>query len=96
MKTQFTPGEWYAKDGNVISIETGSTLAIIPYYDRDEKEMEANSKVMAAAPELLNELKNAVVSIQKLLSISQLDMDIKNLYRKDIERHEEAIQKATE
>ena len=86
MKIQFTPGEWYAKDGNVISMETGNTLAIIPYYDRDEKELEANSKIMAAAPELI-ECLNFVLGSFALERCEKFDLKRKC---------EEAIQKATE
>ena len=47
-----TKGTWYSKDGQIYP-ETGKTLALIPYYEKGDKEQEANAKLIAAAPELL-------------------------------------------
>ena len=55
MKTQHTAGTWTAKDGQIYPEETGKTLALIPYYSGTE-EQEANAKLIAAAPELLETL----------------------------------------
>ncbi len=89
MKTKkITKGEWYAKDGNVISMETGKTLAIIPYYDKDNEEEIANTNVMAAAPEMLDILMfidDATIRGMTIEKGSSLHRDIMN-----------AINKATE
>ena len=60
-----TQGEWYAKEGQIYPIETGKTLALIPYYDGTE-EQEANAKLIAAAPELLEALKSCPTSDDRI------------------------------
>ena len=64
MKTEFTKGEWFAKEGNVYQIETGKTLAILPYYDKKSKEQKANANIMAAAPEMLEALRLASSALE--------------------------------
>ena len=51
-----TKGEWIAKDGQIYPQETGKTLALIPYFDEGNEEHEANQKLIAAAPDLLEAL----------------------------------------
>lgn len=66
MAAKHTAGEWHAKDGQIYPIETGKTLATIPYFDKDNEEQEANQKLIAAAPDLLdalNELDQLVFSL---------------------------------
>ena len=53
MTTKYTAGTWQAKDGQIYPTETGKTLAVIPYYDKGNDEQEANARLIAAAPELL-------------------------------------------
>jgi hypothetical protein len=48
-----TPGPWDTKEGQIYPEESGRTLALITYYDRDNKEDVANARLIAAAPELL-------------------------------------------
>lgn len=48
-----TVGDWQAKDGQIYQSETGKTLALIPYFDKDNEEDQANQKLMAAAKDLL-------------------------------------------
>lgn len=57
MKT--TPGPWYAKDGQIYSEETGKTLAVIPYFDQDDTEQQANAQLLGTAPEMLEALEIA-------------------------------------
>ena len=54
-----TKGNWYASEGQIYPEETGKTLALIPYYDKDDKEQEANANLIAAAPDMLKALKKA-------------------------------------
>lgn len=53
-----TQGEWIANDGQIYPQETGKTLALIPYYDTEDEEQQANARLMAAAPELILAIKN--------------------------------------
>ena len=57
MEALHTQGDWYAQEGQIVVQDTGKTLAVIPYYDGDNKEESANANLMAAAPELLKALK---------------------------------------
>lgn len=56
MNTKHTQGDWYARDGQIYPTDTGKTLALIPYYDKDNEEHEANARLIASAPELLEAL----------------------------------------
>jgi hypothetical protein len=56
MTNKHTQGEWVAKDGQIYPAETGKTIALIPYFDEESEEQKANSKLIAAAPELLKML----------------------------------------
>ena len=87
METNYTKGEWYAKEGDIHLIETGKTIALIPYYDKENKEEAANARLIAAAPELLN-------CCMDVLRI----MDLKPTYTNQYQRNkiEDAIRKATE
>jgi len=57
--SKHTTGEWFAKDGQIYPIETGKTLALIPYFDGENEEQKANQKLIAAAPMLLDALQEA-------------------------------------
>jgi len=61
---QHTKGEWHSKEGQIYPIETGKTLAVIPYFDKDNQEQEANARLISAAPELLEALKQLVEHIE--------------------------------
>lgn len=61
MKTTHTPGKWYTKKGGHdfhINSESGSgnDIALVRQY-KDLSEAEANARLMAAAPELLEALR---------------------------------------
>jgi hypothetical protein len=66
MKTQHTAGTWTAKDGQIYPEETGKTIALIPYYSGTE-EQEANAKLIAAAPELLETLKGTMQALGRMI-----------------------------
>jgi hypothetical protein len=84
METPYTPGDWYAKDGQIVAQDTGKTLALIPYYDASNEEQTANANLMAASKELLNALNCAYLNCHK----SQMTIEAITLI-------EQAIQKAT-
>lgn len=78
MNTKHTAGTWHAKDGQIYPTETGKTLALIPYYDKDNREQEANLKLIAAAPELLQMVYDLKKCIERLTSdeaLTQYDKD---------------------
>ena len=87
METNYTKGEWMAKEGQIYATGTGKTLALIPYFDEENKEEAANARLIAAAPELLN-------CCMDVLRI----MDLKPTYTNQYQRNkiEDAIRKATE
>jgi len=60
MNLKHTQGDWYARDGQIYPTDTGKTLALIPYYDKDNEEHEANARLIANAPWLLMALQEAV------------------------------------
>lgn len=53
METKHTKGNWFAHDGQIYPEETGKTLALIPYFDKENEEEQANAKLIAGAPNLL-------------------------------------------
>jgi hypothetical protein len=57
-----TQGSWYAKEGQIYPEETGKTLALIPYFDAEDKEQEANAQLIAASPELLEACESVLKS----------------------------------
>ena len=59
METNHTQGNWHAHDGQIYPEQTGATVALIPYFDKDNAEHQANSKLIAAAPDMLEALKIA-------------------------------------
>jgi len=79
MNTKHTSGTWHAKDGQIYLTETGRTLALITHYDQYDEEQEANAKLMAAAPELLQMVYDLMNCIKRLtdsdLELHQEDKD---------------------
>jgi len=93
MKTEHTKGEWYAKDGQIYPTETGKTLAVIPYFNKEDKEQDANQKLIAAAPDLLQALDNLIDTLaEQLTEDAKENEDIIDAIREAAN----AIQKATE
>jgi hypothetical protein len=56
METKHTQGTWHSHDGQIYPEQTGKTICLIPYYDKDNEEQQANAKLIAAAPNLLQAL----------------------------------------
>lgn len=83
-----TAGEWHAKEGQIYPIETGKTLALIPYFDEENEEEKANAKLIAASPHLLSNL----ITIRDILESWNTDGKYKNL----IEHANTAINHATQ
>jgi hypothetical protein len=86
MNTKHTQGNWHTNEGQIYPQETGKTLALIPYFDKDNEEMEANSKLIAASPELLKAL---------VMAYAFMITDPQHQGRNILETIKEAINKAT-
>ena len=72
MKTEHTKGEWkYFKgmDRHHVEVEKWLLADIYSPEDSKEEESEANAKLIAAAPDLLN----ALTEVQKLLELTPYD-----------------------
>lgn len=88
METLHTKGDWYASNGQIVAQDTGKTLAVVPYYDNNEKQ-NANANLMAASPILLK-------AIEQLLNCPDLSFDeLEDETRKAIQEARYAIQQAT-
>lgn len=64
MENRFTEGEWYAKEGQIYPLETGKTLATIPYFDENDLEQKANAQLISAAPDLLEAYKTLFTAVE--------------------------------
>lgn len=94
--TKHTLGTWYAKEGQIYPIETGKTLALIPYFDEGNEEQQANQKLIAAAPKLLEALQEAMNIIDRMDEQYRDATDKHSSYTQGEHRRlTEAIQKAT-
>ena len=92
METKHTPGPWETIDGHEIWPTTGKnancSFCFLPtnstFYPNSE--IKANAKLIAAAPELLDNLKRIVERIE--------ENDLQNTMPSAYKRAKEAIQKA--
>jgi len=79
MKTKHTPGQWATKEGQIYTQETGKTLALIPYFDEENEEQQANAQLIMYAPELLQMVYDLKKCIERLtndnLELHQEDRD---------------------
>lgn len=91
MNTKHTQKNWHASEGQIYPQETGKTLALIPYFDKENEEMEANSKLIAAAPDLLKALQNLFEDVQYSIK----DIPLGAIGQRQINAAKEAINKAT-
>lgn len=64
MENRFTQGEWYAKEGQIYPLETGKTLATIPYFDENDLEQKANAQLISAALDLLEAYKTLFAAVE--------------------------------
>ena len=95
MTTTFTSGEWHSHDGQIYPIETGKTLALIPYWDKEDEEKQANLKLIAAAPDMFETLSVVLNHIEQ----TNTDFEFNGVIipKKDLIRYINiAIQKATD
>jgi hypothetical protein len=94
METTHTQGEWHAHDGQIYPLETGKTLALIPYWDEENEEHQANARLIAAAPDLLIALQRLVqfVEWRQDFIVEDHELGEQNQYSEALT----AIQKATQ
>lgn len=73
MKTQHTPGPWYQREqGSEIEIKSGIyTICMVHNYSGLHETNEANARLIAAAPELLEEL----IKIKELVNRPDYNSD---------------------
>jgi hypothetical protein len=90
MNTKHTPGPWCGKDGQIYSAQTGKTISLLSYFDKDEEQDKANQQLIAAAPELLEALQNLLDDIE----YSQKDIPAGAIGQRQIRAARAAIQKA--
>jgi hypothetical protein len=91
MNTTHTQGNWHTNEGQIYPQETGKTLALIPYFDKENEEMEANSKLIASAPDLLKALQDLLEDVQYSIK----DIPFGAIGQRQINAAKEAINKAT-
>lgn len=102
--TKFTPGPWRAAKGNHQMTWPDETTVVHIFYGEDAVDSwfilseaenhgheEANAKLIASAPELLEALENLVANVKTLDDIRELPIMSRLLKISD-----EAIKKATE
>jgi hypothetical protein len=66
-KMEFTKGEWYNPkfDTEIISMPSQIKIGrVYPVSMKDNKEMQANARLIAAAPKLLESLQSAIAFIK--------------------------------
>lgn len=65
MTNKHTKGEWITNEGQIYPQETGKTLALIPYFNKDDEEQEANAKLIAAAPNMLKIIEDIAAKLSE-------------------------------
>ena len=71
-----TKGNWIAHDGQIFPEETGKTLALIPYFDKENEEEVANAQLIATAPSLLKTLGEIIPAMTTAKSGKEVAWDI--------------------
>lgn len=77
---KFTQGDWHvSKDGYVIIEKNGRHVAIVNVLNQEipQSEMQANAKMIAAAPELLEALKGIHSLLESGYLVRNIDDDAK-------------------
>lgn len=92
--SKHTKGEWFGKDGQIYSLDTGRTHVVLPYFDKDNEEHVANQALIAVAPELLAECLRAEDELASALrdGVSHFTEDMLRRWMRGVT---DVIQKAT-
>ncbi len=86
-----TQGNWHTNDGQIYPQETGKTRALIPYFDKENEEMEANSKLIAAAPDLLKALQTIQSNLDTLKGMTANREQLISIYNLITESNKIAV-----
>ncbi len=86
-----TQGNWHTNDGQIYPQETGKTLALIPYFDKENEEMEANSKLIASAPNLLKALQTIQSNLDTLKGMTANREQLISIYNLITESNKIAV-----
>jgi len=78
---KITEENWFAHDGQIYPEQTGKTVAIIPYFDKDNEEHRANQQLLAAAPKLYKTLRSVQSGLDTLKGMNDIG-EIKYLITK--------------
>lgn len=89
METKHTKGEWTTANVNGISVWSKDNQMICNVLNTNKNEKEANAKLIAAAPDLLE----ALVNICKKVEFCSLDN--KSTFKDEYKKAINAINKAT-
>ena len=97
MYNKHTAGDWYSHDGQIYPLNLPEnsksiTIAVIPYYDKENEQHIANEKLLAASKDLLEALQ-ALISLPLSLPSKAPDSVFKRLNDAK-EAAKEAINKA--
>ena len=98
MSTKHTSGEWLQKDGQIYIQETGKTFAVMTYFDGEDKEQEANAKLIASAPDMLSSLENLIYDCKDIIReycMADEKPEIYDILCKHLDKAKKAINKAT-
>lgn len=88
--TKYTPGPW-AWTGSFFKGSDGKVIVTRSWNDTEAEEAEANAKLIAAAPELIEALEKLVAEWEKVRVITHGSYVFDNVWK----RATEAIKKAT-
>lgn len=79
--TTHTPGPWIHSGGQIYPDATAPTIAMIPSFDKKDQEQQANARLIAAAPELLEALRGCIDELELHKKFAEQTGDTDLIYR---------------
>jgi hypothetical protein len=95
MKDKYTKGEWVIRNDNSIRVNR-SVICQIGSADNNEEQSQANAKLIASAPELLEALGLAVKRLNQIILCRTLTDEQNYILTDEISSFNNTIKKATE